>query len=275
VKSRNVLNLALLASVAALAVFVFRKEAENVGGGISDLDPAKVTSVRLERPDQPALALEKHAGEWRLTAPVAARADPVRVQRLLQFLAATPARRLPAQDLARFDLERPLARLRVDGREWAFGMLNPVTQEQYIRGGDWVYALDARLTADVFAPATRFFSPRLLGDGETPAAFEIGPMKLEQREGRWVVSPAPAEPPSQDDINRWVNEWRLATAGGVQAAAGGSRPLEEIRLRLTDGRALAFQVLAREPDLVLVRADEALAYRFSKAVGERLLQPGK
>jgi uncharacterized protein DUF4340 len=275
VNSRIVLNLALLAAVATLAVLVFRKEVGNEAPGVSDLDPAKVASVRLERPEQPIVALEKRGGEWRLTAPVAARADAVRVQRLLQFLTTIPARRLPAQDLARFDLDRPMARIQVDGREWAFGMLNPLTQEQYVRGGDWVYPLDARLTADVFAPAMRFFSPRLLADGESPVAFDIGPVKLEQREGRWVVFPAPAEPPSQDDLNRWVNEWRLATAGGVQVATGGSKPLEEIRLRLADGRALSFQVLSREPNLVLVRADEGLAYRFSKAVGDRLLQPAK
>jgi Domain of unknown function (DUF4340) len=277
VNSRVLVNLALLAAVTGLAAFALfgPKQGENKSGPLSDLKPENAASIQVERSGQPALALERHGAEWRLSAPLAARVDSVKVQRLLQFLAAPPSRRLPAEDLARFDLARPQARVSVDGHDWAFGMLNPLTQEQYIQDGDWVYLVDGRLTAEVLAPASRFLSRHLLGDGESPVAFEIGALKLEQQAGRWVVSPPPAEAPSQDDLNRWVNEWRLAAAGEVQATGVSSGSGDKIRLRLADGRDLSFEVQAREPDLVLVRADEGLAYRFPKAVGERLLQPGK
>ena len=274
-KPRLLLNLALLAAIALLAMFAYfgRWQDAAAAHAVSELDPASVVSLRVERPGQPTLALEKRGGAWRMTSPLAARAEPIQVQRLLGFLTATSRQRLPARDLERFDLARPVASLVANGETFRFGAVNPVTGEQYVQAGDWVYLPDRRRTADVLAPANRLLSPHLLGEDEAPLAFEFADLSLRRNDGKWVMAPPPAVQMSQDDLNRWVQEWRLALAQQVAPAAPGSKPLAAVRIALAGGRTLEVEVLAREPETVLLRPDEKLEYRFPQAVGERLLNP--
>lgn len=271
---RRLLNLALLAAVVLLGTYAWlgRKQPAADAHPVSALDPAAVALVRVERPGQPPIALEKRGGAWRMTSPLAARAEPIQVQRLLGFLTATSRQRLPARELERFELDRPVARIIADGETFSFGSLNPVTGGQYVQAGDWVYLLDSRRTAEALLPANRLLSPRLLAEEEVPAGFELGEASLKQAaDGKWLLQPAPAEPASQDDLNRWVQEWRLALAQQVTPLAGEAKPLSTLRLTLAGGAVVVIEVLAREPETVLARPDEKLEYRFPKAVGERLL----
>ena len=71
----------------------------------------QASSIRIERAGTAPIVLEKKHDGWFMTAPFAARADASRVQRLLAITEARSAHRLAATDLARFELERPEARL--------------------------------------------------------------------------------------------------------------------------------------------------------------------
>lgn len=273
VKPRLLLNLALLAAAGLLGAYAWlgRQQPGADAFPVSSLDPPAVVSVRVERPGQSAIALEKRGGAWGMTSPLAARAEPVQVQRLLGFLTATSRQRLPARDLDRFELDKPVARVTVDGASFSLGALNPVTGEQYVQAGDWVYLLDSRRTAEALLPANRLLSPRLLAEQEVPTGFELGEASLRQADGKWLLEPAPEAQVSQDDLNRWVQEWRLALAQQVAPRAPDAKPLATLRVALAGGAELAIEVLAREPETVLARPDEKLEYRFPKAVGERLL----
>lgn len=276
-KPRLLLNLALLAVIALLGSFAYfgrRQPAADVHV-LSTLDPAAVSMVRVERPGQPPLALEQRGGAWRMTSPLAARAEPIQVQRLLGFLTATSRQRFPARDLERFELDRPVAQVMADGAIFSLGARNPVTGEQYVQAGDWVYLVDSRRTAEALLPANRLLSPRLLAEEEVPAGFEFGEVSLTQSDGKWLLRPAPVAQASQDDLNRWVQEWRLALAQQVAPLATGAKPVSTLRVTLAGGTALSIEVLAREPETVLARPDEKLEYRFPKAVGDRLLTPPK
>lgn len=277
VRPRLAVNLALLAALVLLGLLAwFRPLSQEKPASyrVTALEPAQVVAIRLEKPGQEPVDLKKDPGGWLMTAPWTARAHASRAQRLLDIAALTSSQRFPAQDLSRFELDRPLATLVMNGEAVAIGALNPVTREQYLRAGEWVYLVDSRAVTDVFAPAVRFLSPLLLGPEETPIEFYMGSVSLSQEQGTWRQSPPPGQPVSQDDLNRWVQEWRLATALEVQRApAGGQDPTEELRIGLAGGREITLHVLQREPQLVLVREDEGLAYRFPRDVGDRLLLP--
>lgn len=274
VRSRLAVNLALFALVAALGLLAWYrpKSGEAETFQVSALEPARVVSMRIEKPGHEPVALERRQGEWFMASPWQARAHEARVERLLEILTLRARQRLPAEDLARFELDRPLATLLAGSETLAVGALNSVTRQQYLRAGNWVYLVDSRAVADLFAPAARLLSPRLLGPGESPVAFELDSVSLRQEGGRWQRSPAPAQPVSQDDFNRWVQEWRLAAALDVQrAGAAGPDPPREVEIALAGGRSIRLRVLQQEPALILLRMDEGLAYRFPREVGERLL----
>lgn len=276
-RPRLAVNLTLLAALVLLGLAAwFRPLSQEKPASyrVTDLEPGRVVSIRLEKPAQDPVDLKRDPGGWLMTAPWTARAHEPRAQRLLDIAALTSSQRFPAQDLARFELDRPLATLIMNGEAVSIGALNPVTREQYLRAGEWVYLVDSRAVTDVFAPAARFLSPRLLGPEETPIEFHMESVSIGQEQGTWRQSPPPGQPVSQDDLNRWVQEWRLATALEVQRApAGGQDASGELRIGLAGGREIVLRVLQREPQLVLVREDEGLAYRFPRDVGERLLSP--
>ena len=115
----------------------------------------------------------------------------------------------------------------------------------------------------------------LFRQGETPTAFTFKSFNVTQKDGKWTMTPPPAEEkerPSQDELNRWVDDWRFASSLSTQTAA--DKPASEtISVKLSDGKTLDFSVVSKEPELVLVRPDEKLEFHFSGEMSKRLLQP--
>ena len=271
-KNRQWLNVALLAAVAALALFAyFKPHKSEPEHRLSALKAADVKHIRIEIAGSPPLVLKRTASDWRLAAPVAARADSFQTQRLLAILDATSKDRLPAAGLARFDLNEPYARVTVDQQTFSFGAVNQVSREQYVLTRDGVYLVALRYGAALPKSALQLVSKQLFAADEAPVAFEFKEFSLAQQDGKWVMSPAAADM-SQDDINRWIDEWRLATALAVQAA-DNRKPLTTIKVRLGSGSDLTLAVLQREPELMLARSDQPFQYQFAGETAKRLLAP--
>jgi hypothetical protein len=268
------LNVVLLAAVAALAFFAWLTPSreDQAKKPLSTLQSAQAQRITLERPAQPAVTLERRDAQWLITAPFKARADEFQVMRMLTILEAQPALRLPATDLERFDLQSPAALLTIDGAEYAFGGINTVTREQYVQRGDTVYAVALRHGAGLPANALALVRRVLLSEQEQPVAVTLPEFSLSQKEGKWTLTPAADT--SQDDLQRYVDQWRHASA--AQAEPYDQRPpLSEIRITLRDGKVLEFGVLQRAPQLVLWRRDTGLQYLFLEAAGRALLSmPG-
>lgn len=267
------LNALLAAAVAALGAFIYLRPAR-VGPAeypLSTLKASEAKSIRIERAGAGPILLEKSEAGWTLAAPFAARADAARVERLLAIVEATATHKLPAVDLARFELERPDVRMTVNGRAFSFGMVNAVTREQYVLTGDSVYTVAPHYATALPAGAADAASRQLFGPAEAPSRIELRQFTVELRDGKWAVVPAAAGL-SQDDVIQWVDEWRLAGALHVEPHAG-TKAREEIRIQLRSGARFTLGVLAREPELVIARFDERLAYRFRAAAAQRLLSP--
>ncbi len=266
-------NVLLLAAVAALALFVYLKPESGapVEYALSTLKPETAVSIRIEREGAAPVVLERRQGAWLLSAPFRARAGEFMVERLLEILTAKSARRWTAADLARFDLERPEARLTIDGQAFDYGVVNAVTREQYVLTAGAVYVVHPRYGAALPGTAAELVSRQPLGPGEQPVRIQLPDFTVERRDGKWTLAPA-AEDLSQDDLVRWVDEWRLASALRVEPYAGG-RAQGEIKLQLKNGSGLTLGILNRRPELVLVRPDEQLQYYFGAGSAQRLLSP--
>jgi hypothetical protein len=177
----------------------------------------------------------------------------------------------PATGLARFDLNEPYARLTIDRQSFSFGAVNQMSREQYVLTQDGIYPVALRYGAALPASALQLVSRQLFAAEEAPVAFEFKEFRLAQQDGKWVMSPAVADA-SQDDINRWLDEWRLATALAVLPMSN-SKPLATIKVGLKDGRDVTLAVLRREPELVLARSDQQFEYQLAAGIAQRLLAP--
>lgn len=266
------LNLGLLAVVMALGWLAWQTPSrdEIANRTLSTLKPAQVKRIVLTRPGKPVIELERDNLQWRITAPLRARADEFQVLRVLTILEAKPSVQLPATDLARFDLQSPVARLTIDGVEYAYGGINSVTSEQYVQRGDVVYAVALRHGAALPADAENLVRRALLGENEQPVAIALPEFNLRQTNGKWIITP-PATDTSQDDLQGYVDRWRHAFAARVQAY-DDRQPLAVIRMTLRDGKTVELGVLQREPELVLWRRDVDLQYRFPAIAGGILLK---
>lgn len=267
------LNVVLAAAVAALGAWVYFKPGQDapVGHPLSALKPTEVGSIRIERPGEPAIVLEKKRDAWFVTAPFAARGNDVRARQLVEIVEARTAHQFAATDLGRFELDQPQARVTLGGQTFSFGMVSPVSREQYLLTDGAVFAVHPRYGTALPANAGELASRQLFGPGETPVRFEMKSFTVEQRDGKWRLAPE-AQGLSQDDFVRWSDEWRRAAALRVEPSVRG-KPVETVRIQLKEGGALSLGILAREPELVLLRADEKLQYHFRPDVAKRLLSP--
>jgi hypothetical protein len=267
---KSALNLALLAAVIALALFAYYKPQKGEPAhNLSTIKAADATSIRIEITGGAPLALARTGAEWKLTAPISARADSFQVGRLLEILDATSKDRFPATGLARYELNEPYARVTVNRQVFGFGAINQMSREQYVLTQDGIYPVSLRYGTLLPKNFLQIVNRQLFAADEAPVAFRFNDFALAQQDGKWQLTPPSAEL-SADDIGRWVDEWRLATALTMQPASN-RKPMATVRIKLKAGSEISIAVLQREPQLVLARSDQPYEYQFSAETATRLL----
>ena len=142
-KSRWLVNLVLLLLVAGIVTFLYlRPQSQEQGQKSYEISTHKLADfsrIRVEFPAKAPAVFEKIDGHWRIVEPYGARADLMSMQRMLSIVAAQSSVKFPGTDLARFGLDKPKLRLKLDDEEFLFGTYNPVTSEQYVAYKDGVY----------------------------------------------------------------------------------------------------------------------------------------
>jgi len=271
-----IVNLLLLIGVIGLGTYAWHKagQPKEPGHRLSTLASAGVKKIDVAPRNGRGYTLEKRGETWFLSAPIEARADQSQVQRLLDLLSATSKEKLAATELQRFDLDPPAVKVTMDGQSFSFGTINPLTREQYVASGDGVYLVSTYYASLVPSSSDRLLTHSLFKEGEKPVLFRFKAFSVEQKDGKWTVTPplAGEQQPSQDDLNRWFDEWRYASSLVTQPWDGKATP-DSVQVHLADGKAIVLSVLRREPELILARPDEKLQFQFSGEVARRLLNP--
>jgi hypothetical protein len=272
-----VVNLLLLVGVVGLGGYAWHqaKQPKEVSYKLSALTIAGVKKIEVAPRAAPGYTLEKRGETWFLTAPIEARADQTQVQQILGLLTAASKEKLAATDLKRFDLDPPALQVSMDGQTFSFGGTNPLSQDQYLGTGDGVYLVSAYYASLVPRTSDRVLTHSLFNESEKAVGFKFKRFSVEQKDGKWTLAPQPSadkERLSQDDLNRWADDWHYASSLVTQPWNGQPTP-DRVDVKLADGKTIAFVVLRREPELVLARPDEKLQFQFSGEMTRRLLNP--
>lgn len=275
-RTRWLLNLGLLLAIAALAALLLYTRGREAADEprLTTIAPASVARLRLERSGAP-IVLEKTGNQWRLVAPVRARANQFNVERLLRLSEAHSEARFPlaSGEADKYGLEKPQARVWFDEEEIAFGALHPFHNQQYVRYRGAAHLIAARHFAPAALPYADYIDTRLFEEERRPVAFALPDFTLTLQDGIWRRRPEDKTLTS-DRVNDFVAEWRNARALSVDRYSG--RPARE-RIRITfalDGKTetLTLAVIARTPEFIIQRADEGLEYHFPEDTGKRLLR---
>ena len=273
---RTTLNAALVVAIVTVGAglyFKFKRDANDIPETFAIVPDATKNLQRIEtrRNRQEPIVLVRNGGQWRMKIPRAARLDELQLGRMLDIARLRASARIRADDLARFALDKPWAQIRFNQHAVDFGSVNQLTQELYLRSGEYVYAVPQRFAAAVPGNVAKLLAHRLFAADEQPVAFQFKHFSLRHDATRWQLAP-PNPELSQDDLVRWVDEWRFASSIVTQlGTAAGST--DSITIELRDKRKITLSVLARSPDLVLLRRDELLQYHLPARLAQILLAP--
>jgi hypothetical protein len=273
------LNLGLLTAIGILAaIAVFKPGAEKPAfkPALTALHAEAIQKISIERTGQPPIVLEKTGEQWRLTAPLGARANRFRIEKLVRIANAESEAHLPLDEaaLGQYGLDKPLVSVRLDNELIQFGGLHPLNQQQYVRYRDGIHLIGAHYLQAAAARYADFIDTALIEDEREPAAFRLPGLVLTRVDGNWKLEPENKDIGS-DRVMQFVQEWRHARALAVNRYDGTpvkQRVLIEFGHGTPAGRAtLEIGIVARTPQLILVRKDEGLQYHFPADAAARLL----
>ncbi len=276
-KRRWLLNAGLLGLIAALAWIVAHRtgqEKDIPGPPLTSLSATSVAHVRIERSEQPAIAIEKTGNEWKLTAPLPARANRLNVENLLRVLSAPAETRFPAvtAELSQYGLEKPSARVWLENEEIVFGALHPLKNQIYVLHNNAVALIPSYHLSAATYPYTNFIDSRLFEEDRKLTSLRLRGFMLSLKDGVWRRQPVDKKLTS-DRINDFASEWQNARALSVDKYSG-KESIGRIDITfIRDGKneKLPLGILAYKPDFILHRQDENLEYHFTEATGKRLL----
>ncbi len=280
-RSRWLLNLALLLLVLALALMYLRHiDQQPVTARLTTISPEAIERVRILYADGEDIRLKKQQDRWSLLAPLHARVSQAKLRNLVALAGAPSELQLPAaaENLEKFGLATPKARIWLNDEEIRVGMQHPFKDARYILYQDRVQLIPAHH----FAPASYRFNnlldTRLLEGERKLVALELPQLSLHLHDQTWELRPKDADI-TADRINSFVDEWRYARAFAVGRYSW--RPVRE-RIRIVfdsqdnnstnKNSSLELGILSYTPELVLYRADEGLEYRFTEDTANRLLR---
>jgi len=268
-------NVWLVATLAVLAWVVWQEpgHAPKPTVNLMALAPASITRVTLTNTNG-TLSLAKENGFWQIEAPFKIAANAVRVEDLLQVAAAVSHSQFAAagKDLGPFGLAKPTITLRLNGVELKFGTTTAVDQQRYVQIGDTIHLIDDLYGFDLGADAAAYVSTDLVPRGAMLATIALPKLSLSRAaDGKWSATPAPPGV-TETQIKGMADAWQSAQA--LRVAAFDKRPVQgTVGLGLAGGQTpLRYEIIARQPELILARTDLGLQFYMPQDDAARLLE---
>jgi Domain of unknown function (DUF4340) len=295
-KKRWLVNLIMLLVVVGLATFLYLRPQSNNSAPtqheVSTLKLADFTGIDVVFPTQKPTSFVKIDGLWHMTSPYKSRADQVLVQRILAIIAAKSVEKLSASDLAKYGLDNPQLRLKLNKpagaesavEEFIFGTFNPITEEQYVAYKDAVYLLPGSYSEAASTQAIELIDKNPLSRKEAKLISGFNFSHLEQWQeiglnvdivdGKWKVN-APKAKITQNELNEWLDfNWKQAPAKQVELYSPDSKTVyPSFEVKFKDGSKIRFDKIQESPELLIGRPDEGILYHFNNDVGFTMLNP--
>ena len=273
-RHRTFINIALLLVVAGLAVLIAVAPDKKAGRDLEPLsneNPRAVSRIRLELRAGKTIELRRTGGAWHLVDPMRIAANEFRVQALLRVLEAAVHTRIDAaaQQLARFGLAPPRARMLLDDKEILFGDTEPIYGRRYLLYDGRVALVDDAYFSLLRSSAANYVNLALLGRDPHPQNIVLPDIRIYRDAGNWRLD-ADDGKVSADSISRLVDAWRHAQATAVRPYQQSLDWNDVIRVELAGGD-VRFNLAHTEYELILGRPDLGIQYHLTKGTGARLL----
>ncbi len=276
-QSRWIVNLLLLVAIAALALVARYEPGIDQASqeqALTGLDQKQIDTVRIHRPPRDDLVLVQQQGAgWVIASHTALPADQLQVSALTRLAQQKAVRSYPVAelDLARLALQPPRASVMLNDVQVDFGDTEPLEGLRYVRVGARVHLIPDLYQHLIDAGFGQFVQRRLLPEATPVSSLRLPAFSVNKADRDWMIEPR--QDVSADQIQQLIDNWQQAAALSVtstDAQAAGER----IEVVLDDpAQPLLFIIVAREPDLVLLRPDQGLEYHLGDRSDQLLALP--
>lgn len=268
-KSKVLLNLALLAIVSAIAAFVLLQPEKEPAPTkpLAAIDANGLASITLK--NEETIVFEKRDGHWRIIQPLLAPANDIRVRQLIDIAKIGREAEYPLNpdDLAKFELDKPKAELTLGDQTFAFGGSDPINLRRFVKAGNSLVLVDDDFFHHLTAQATDYVEKKLIPEGAKLKEFKIPGIQASlTSDGKWTGQPADKQAAFKDIATAWSTV-RAIDVRKIDKPASG----DAVALSLADGTTLSFIVVQREPDIVMVRPDLGLRFELTGDISRQLL----
>lgn len=253
---------------------------------ITSLKPTDINKIEIENASG-TTRLSLHATEWQLDAPVTLKANQYNVQQLLNITQTNSRAHYPAdpQKLMEFGLSEPLVRIKLNQTELRFGNTDPIQQSRYLASGDTIYLIADEVSYLLMHAPGSFMDTSIVPGQPEIDTLLLPSFTLRLQDGTWRLQPivdnnhvthsaqkdsSAALPAmqslklSQDDLVRYVDEWRYAQALKVEiiqpATKLQNQPLQRVELQLADGHKLLLFAKLHNEEAVLQNPELGIQY---------------
>ena len=268
-KSRNLLNLALLAVIVLLVALVIYEpgiEPEPVNPSLTQLQQDDINHIYIQRDTDEDVELQKIDDVWQMIKPYPVQAHDFRVQTILRLSEAESLSRnqLSTLNKANFGLDKPKATVTFNKQHKVlFGANEPLQQHRYVQINNTLHTITDTFYYQVASKVSTFIDHGLLPGNSAITKLELPGLVVELKQGKWQATPQP-EDFSADSVTELVNNWRNSQAVEI-ASAGQVKTKQVMNIYIKDKpQPLSFSVIKNEAGIALVRTDIGLAYNITQ-----------
>lgn len=277
---RKRLNLILAAVAVALvaAVYFSQKKPPPKGPPLTALKADQIDRIVLHHPGQPDIVLQKNAGAWALTAPVQVAADSYQVNSLLDIASEEAKTSFDPKTvkLADLGLDPPGMSLSLNDVKIDFGGVEPLNFKRYVEVQGKIALIDDPPGTVLDSDYSDLVSKSLLPPAAKLVKLALPGLTLTRTADGKSWTADPADPKAGADaaqklVDAWSGAQSLWNAMTPADAKPPAKP-ETATLTFADGHTLTFDIVSRQPQLVLERPDLKLRYSLSKEDDDRLFK---
>ncbi|MEE8429414.1 MAG: DUF4340 domain-containing protein [Gammaproteobacteria bacterium] len=268
--SRTLLNIGLLVLLLGLGLLVLFEpgiEPPPPPTTLTTFNQDDITHVRIDREQQEPLQLDRQQGGWRVLAEQPIPTSEFQVLSLLELAGTETKRSYPLDqlDLGKLGLDPASAKVTFNNElTIEFGTTEPLSGYRYVRVDDAVHLIKDRYQHLIEADISTFIDHRLLREGSRITRLQLPRMTLAYTdETHWSLVPEDPDV-SADAIQELLDAWQHASALWVRKYAAGSAEAQaQVHIQLEGTQdTIEFEIMARQPELVLARPDWHIQYHL-------------
>ncbi len=274
--SRTLLNIGLLVLLIGLGLLVLFEpgiEPPPAPTALTTFNQDDITHVRIDREQQEPLRLDRQQDGWRVLSNQPIPANEFQVLSLLELVGTETKRSysLDQLDLGKLELDPASAKVTFNNElTIEFGTTEPLGGSRYVRIDDTVHLVKDRYQHLIEADITTFVDHRLLREGSHITRLQLPQKTLMYSDDiHWSLVPEDPDV-SADAIQELVDAWQHVSALWVRKyEAGSSEAQIQIQLEGTQDT-IKFEIMARQPELVLARPDWQIQYHLTGESTDKL-----